>query len=44
MKIYPPQDVGNVIVFPSFLLHGVEPVTSGKRRSLVAWMVGPWFR
>lgn len=44
MKIYPPQDVGNVIVFPSFLLHGVEPVTHGVRRTIVTWMVGPWFK
>lgn len=43
-KIYPPQTPGTVIVFPSFLLHGVEPVTSGKRRSIVSWLVGPWFK
>lgn len=43
-RLYPPQKAGDVVVFPSFLLHGVEPVTSGVRRSLVTWMVGPWFR
>lgn len=43
-KIYPPQEVGTVLVFPSFLLHGVEPVTSGVRRSIVTWLVGPWFK
>ena len=32
---------GSVIVFPSFLLHQVKPVTSGKRHSLVSWFVGP---
>lgn len=43
-RMYPPQKAGDVVIFPSFLLHGVEPVTSGVRRSLVTWMVGPWFR
>ena len=43
-KIYPPQEAGTVIVFPSFVLHGVEPVTSGIRRSIVTWLVGPWFK
>jgi len=35
---------GNVIVFPSFLLHRVNPVTKGTRYSLVAWMEGPKWR
>jgi predicted 2-oxoglutarate/Fe(II)-dependent dioxygenase YbiX len=43
-KIYPPQKPGTILVFPSFLLHGVEPVTKGIRRSIVAWMVGPSFK
>jgi predicted 2-oxoglutarate/Fe(II)-dependent dioxygenase YbiX len=43
-KIYPPQSAGTCIVFPSFMLHGVEPVTSGVRRSVVTWLVGPWFK
>lgn len=43
-KMYPPQSVGTVLVFPSFILHGVEPVTKGIRRSIVTWMVGPWFK
>jgi predicted 2-oxoglutarate/Fe(II)-dependent dioxygenase YbiX len=43
-KIYPPQAVGTTLVFPSFVLHGVEPVTKGIRRSIVTWMVGPWFK
>jgi predicted 2-oxoglutarate/Fe(II)-dependent dioxygenase YbiX len=43
-KVYPPQTPGTVIVFPSFLVHGVEPVTNGIRRSVVTWLVGPWFR
>lgn len=34
---------GTLIVFPSFLLHRVAPVTKGTRRSLVMWVVGPPF-
>jgi predicted 2-oxoglutarate/Fe(II)-dependent dioxygenase YbiX len=43
-KFYPPQNLGTCLVFPSFILHGVEPVTKGVRRSVVTWLVGPWFR
>lgn len=43
-KIYPPQGKGTVVAFPSFVNHGVEPVTSGIRRSIVTWLVGPWFK
>jgi predicted 2-oxoglutarate/Fe(II)-dependent dioxygenase YbiX len=43
-KIYPPQKAGTALIFPSFVLHGVEPVTKGIRRSIVTWMVGPWFK
>jgi predicted 2-oxoglutarate/Fe(II)-dependent dioxygenase YbiX len=43
-KIYPPQKAGTCLVFPSFILHGVEPVIKGVRRSIVTWLVGPWFK
>jgi hypothetical protein len=43
-KLYPPQNAGTVLVFPSFILHGVEPVTKGVRRSIVTWLIGPWFK
>ena len=43
-KIYPPQEKGDVIVFPSFMVHGVEPITKGVRYSVVTWMVGPYFK
>ena len=43
-KTYPPQEKGDVIVFPSFMVHGVEPVTKGVRYSVVTWMVGPYFK
>ena len=42
--IYPDLKKGSVIVFPSYLLHGVEPVTKGSRYSCVSWMVGPHFK
>lgn len=38
------KEKGSVIVFPSFIQHRVLPVTSGVRRSLIAWACGPRFR
>lgn len=35
---------GSLIAFPSYSLHRVAPITSGERRSLVAWVTGPQFR
>lgn len=35
---------GNFIVFPSFMLHRVTPVTRGTRWSLVAWILGTRWR
>lgn len=37
----PPQTKGTMIIFDSRIPHKVTPVTSGKRTSLVAWMLGP---
>ena len=34
---------GSIIVFPSFSIHRVAPVTKGVRYSLVAWFLGPPF-
>lgn len=34
----------DAIIFPSFVLHGVTPVTRGTRRALVVWADGPPFR
>ena len=34
---------GTVVVFPSFLEHNVNMVTSGTRHSLVLWVYGPPF-
>lgn len=35
--------MGAMLIFPSHLYHRVAPVTAGRRRSLVAWYVGPPF-
>lgn len=35
---------GRIIVFPSFVIHRVRPVTKGTRKSLVAWILGPKFK
>lgn len=43
-KMYPPQDTGDVVIFPSFFLHGVEPVLSGTRHTVVSWLRGTRFR
>lgn len=45
MELYPEQmQKGRIIVFPSFVTHGVKPVTKGTRYSLVGWCMGPRFR
>ena len=35
---------GTIVVFPSYLIHRVKPVTEGIRLSLTAWCVGPKFK
>ena len=44
-KISTPEfnDVGSIIVFPSYIEHRVTPVTKGIRYSLVTWFLGPPF-
>ena len=37
------KTTGTVVVFPSFVLHRVTPVTRGRRLGLVVWAVGPSF-
>jgi PKHD-type hydroxylase len=39
-----PKQKGSVIVFPSFVIHEVTPVTRGTRYSLVTWVAGPQLR
>jgi PKHD-type hydroxylase len=38
------RDQGSVIIFPSYVLHQVTPITKGTRHSLVAWIAGDPFR
>lgn len=35
---------GRIILFPSFIIHKVTPVTKGIRKTLVTWVLGPKFR
>ena len=35
-----PRGKGNVVIFPSFMMHRVTPVTSGTRKSFVLWLGG----
>lgn len=37
----PTKKQGTVVVFPSFFLHEVTPVTCGERYSAVCWIGGP---
>jgi PKHD-type hydroxylase len=43
-KHYPPQTKGTILVFPSFIMHGVEDIEEGERCSVVCWMVGKFFK
>jgi len=35
---------GTLILFPSYVLHEVKPVTKGERNSLVTWVTGKQFK
>ena len=37
-------ETGTIIVFPSYMMHRVKPITKGIRYSLVAWFSGEPFR
>lgn len=39
-----PKEKGTVLLFPSYMLHRVTPVTKGVRKSLVLWVGGSTFR
>lgn len=39
-----PKRLGQLVCFPSFVLHEVTPVTQGTRYSLVTWVHGPLFK
>ena len=38
------KDQGTLILFPSYILHEVKPVTKGERNSLVSWVTGKQFK
>ena len=38
------KEQGTLILFPSYILHEVKPVTKGERNSLVAWVTGKQFK
>lgn len=38
------KEKGTVILFPSYLLHRITPVTSGTRKSIVLWVGGSTYR
>jgi PKHD-type hydroxylase len=38
------KEMGMMVMFPSYTLHEVTPVTKGERYSLVGWVHGPAFR
>ena len=38
------EQTGTVIVFPSYMVHRVNPITKGTRYSLVVWFVGEPFQ
>jgi PKHD-type hydroxylase len=39
-----PKEKGTAIIFPSFALHRVLPVTKGNRMSIVGWIAGPPYK
>jgi len=43
-KVKANKEIGSMTIFPSYLLHKVEPVTKGKRKCLILWLTGPAFK
>jgi len=39
-----PRKQGTIVIFPSFIMHRVTPITKGIRQSIVGWVSGPPFR
>ena len=39
-----PKTKGTAIMFPSFVMHRVTPITKGVRHSIVGWASGPSYR
>ena len=40
---HPRQEKGTIIMFPTYMIHCVEPVTRGTRCAVVGWVHGPSF-
>lgn len=38
------QNKGDMVIFPSYMMHRVNKVTEGLRKSLVCWSIGPRFK
>lgn len=38
------KGIGNVVIFPSYLVHSVKPVTKGTRKSFVLWLGGGHYK
>jgi PKHD-type hydroxylase len=38
------QGQGDLILFPSYMLHEVKPITQGERNALVCWITGKQFK
>jgi len=38
------QNKGDMVIFPSYMMHRVNKVTDGLRKSLVCWNLGPRFK
>ena len=38
------KEQGILVLFPSYILHEVKPVTKGERNSLVSWVTGKQFK
>ena len=39
-----PRQKGDVIIFPTFLMHRIKPITRGQRKALVFWTGGEPFK
>jgi PKHD-type hydroxylase len=36
-----PRGKGTTVIFPSFIMHRVTPITKGIRQSIIGWVSGP---
>ena len=39
-----PRGAGNVVIFPSYMMHRVKKVTKGTRKSFVLWVGGQHYK